>query len=138
MLCVLRRLLFLELLQSELCLDSLELQLENFLIVVTVIVIGHDDVLEGAAGREWLFARRRRDVTVAFLAHAVSVFLPTFLTFGRAEESVEGGLWWPIHVVLRRGCGVVSTDAVHYDGTTTGFVWSLSTFGFGGLADLHC
>jgi len=136
--CVLRRLLFLELFQSELRLNSLELELEDFLIVVTVIVVGHHNVLEGPAGRKRLFARRRRDVTVAFLAHAVSVFLPTFLTFGRAEESVEGGLWWPIHVVLRRDCGVVSTDAVHYDRTTTGFVRSLNTFGFWRLADLHC
>ncbi|KAH0294643.1 hypothetical protein KCU62_g278, partial [Aureobasidium sp. EXF-3399] len=113
---------------SELGRESsfLKLKLEDFLIVVTVVVVGHDDVLEGPAGRKRLFARRRRDVTVAFLAHAVSVFLPAFLTFGRAEESVEGGLWWPVHVVLRRGCGVVSTDAVHYDRTTTG----LSELGF--------
>lgn len=88
--CTLRRLLFLELLQSELCLNSLKLKLEDFLVVVAVIVVGHDDVLKGSAGREWLLARRRRDVTVAFLAHAVFVFLPTFLTFRRAEKSVEG------------------------------------------------
>jgi len=76
--------LFLELLQSELCLDGLELELEDLLIIVAVVVVGHHDVLKGAAGREWLFARRRRNITVAFLADAVSVFLPTFLTFGRA------------------------------------------------------
>jgi hypothetical protein len=42
--CVLRRLLLLELLQSELCLDSLELKLKNLLIVVVTVVVGdvHD------------------------------------------------------------------------------------------------
>jgi hypothetical protein len=89
MVCILRRLLFLKLLQPELCLDGLKLKLQNFLIVVTVIVGHCHEVLEGSTGKGWLLARRRGDVTVAILADAVFVFLPTFLTVGRAEESVE-------------------------------------------------
>jgi hypothetical protein len=39
MMCVLGRLLFLELLQPELCLDGLELELKDFLIVIVTVVV---------------------------------------------------------------------------------------------------
>lgn len=116
----LRRLLSLQFLQSELGLNGLELQLQDFLIVLIAIRHSHH-VLECFVGGGWLFARRRRNVTVAILTDAILMLLPASFTIRRTEQRFERRFWRPIGVVLvGRGCDVVSTDMVHAGCLTQG------------------